>query len=118
MRKYLIIFALSLWLVPVFAIQAHPRTDKYSCHTCRTNCAKWNLKPGQYHCHPKLAGKVNTKKLCTIKGDIVKVGNKTVRKYYQKTSNKYSNITIKPSQGDRLFCSVSAAKKAGFIRAK
>ncbi len=33
-------------------IQAHPgRTDAYGCHTCRTNCAKWGLKTGEYHCH-------------------------------------------------------------------
>ena len=26
-------------------------TDKYGCHTCKTNCPKWGLKKGQYHCH-------------------------------------------------------------------
>lgn len=31
---------------------AHPgRTDSYGCHTCRTNCAKWGLGTGEYHCH-------------------------------------------------------------------
>lgn len=31
---------------------AHPgRTDASGCHTCRTNCANWGLKTGQYHCH-------------------------------------------------------------------
>ncbi len=34
---------------PVFA---HPgRTDKKGCHTCKTNCRKWGLSTGQYHCH-------------------------------------------------------------------
>lgn len=27
------------------------RTDSSGCHTCRTNCAKWGLSNGQYHCH-------------------------------------------------------------------
>ena len=31
---------------------AHPgRTDSYGCHTCRTNCYKWGLSYGEYHCH-------------------------------------------------------------------
>jgi len=31
---------------------AHPgRTDARGCHACRTNCAKWGLKTGEYHCH-------------------------------------------------------------------
>lgn len=31
---------------------AHPgNTDKKGCHTCKTNCPKWGLKYGQYHCH-------------------------------------------------------------------
>lgn len=33
-------------------ILAHPgRTDSSGCHTCRTNCPKWGLRYGQYHCH-------------------------------------------------------------------
>lgn len=31
---------------------AHPGgTDSSGCHHCRTNCAKWGYKTGQYHCH-------------------------------------------------------------------
>ena len=31
---------------------AHPgRTDSRGCHTCRTNCSKWGLSSGEYHCH-------------------------------------------------------------------
>ncbi len=31
---------------------AHPgRTNASGCHTCRTNCPKWGLKDGEYHCH-------------------------------------------------------------------
>lgn len=33
-------------------VDAHPgRTDSSGCHTCRTNCASWGLKQGEYHCH-------------------------------------------------------------------
>ena len=33
-------------------VYAHPgRTDSSGCHTCRTNCEKWGLSYGQYHCH-------------------------------------------------------------------
>lgn len=51
MRKMLcLVVFLSVFLVtPVFA---HPgRTDAYGCHTCRTNCSKWGLSSGEYHCH-------------------------------------------------------------------
>ena len=27
------------------------RTDSSGCHTCRTNCSKYGLKTGEYHCH-------------------------------------------------------------------
>lgn len=31
---------------------AHPgNTDRYGCHTCRTNCPKWGKSYGEYHCH-------------------------------------------------------------------
>ena len=50
------------WLVAIFAVfslfffalpaSAHPgNTDAYGCHTCRTNCPKWGLSTGEYHCH-------------------------------------------------------------------
>jgi len=32
--------------------EAHPgNTDKYGCHTCKTNCPKWGLRKAEYHCH-------------------------------------------------------------------
>jgi hypothetical protein len=45
-----IIFAFMISVAnPVFA---HPgRTDSSGCHTCRTNCPKWGLSYGEYHCH-------------------------------------------------------------------
>lgn len=34
------------------ACEAHPGgKDSNGCHTCKTNCAKWGLSTGEYHCH-------------------------------------------------------------------
>ena len=42
---------LIVFFIPV-VVFAHPgRTDASGCHTCRTNCAKWGLSNGEYHCH-------------------------------------------------------------------
>lgn len=44
-------FTITMFLSPVFVF-AHPgNTDAYGCHTCRTNCSKWGLSQGEYHCH-------------------------------------------------------------------
>ncbi|MFC4305694.1 MBL fold metallo-hydrolase [Cohnella boryungensis] len=53
MRKLsLSIVALLLIWSSTGAVSAHPgRTDAKGGHTCRTNCAKWGLKDGQYHYH-------------------------------------------------------------------
>ncbi len=41
-----------IFVIPILLVSAHPgRTDSNGCHTCRTNCAKWGLSNGQYHCH-------------------------------------------------------------------
>lgn len=53
MKKLIFIqvLAISLFIVALPAY-AHPgNTDKYGCHTCRTNCPKWGLATGEYHCH-------------------------------------------------------------------
>lgn len=43
---------LALGTTSIQIVEAHPgNTDKYGCHTCKTNCPKWGLKKGQYHCH-------------------------------------------------------------------
>lgn len=46
-----VILSILLILLPVIA-EAHPgRTDSNGGHYCRTNCAKWGLKDGEYHFH-------------------------------------------------------------------
>lgn len=51
--KFLLIITLFCFsFVIVAPVFAHPgRTDRYGCHTCKTNCKKWGLKYNQYHCH-------------------------------------------------------------------
>lgn len=52
-KNFLLVFLiLGFTFSIVNPILAHPgNTDKYGCHTCRTNCAKWGLSQGEYHCH-------------------------------------------------------------------
>jgi competence protein ComEC len=52
-KKVIIPLFLSIILILVPAIaSAHPgRTDSKGGHYCRTNCAKWGLKTGEYHYH-------------------------------------------------------------------
>lgn len=50
MKLLTLIFFFSLALPGI--VSAHPgNTDAYGCHTCRTNCPKWGLSTGEYHCH-------------------------------------------------------------------
>lgn len=51
MKKYTLIFIISILILPNISL-AHPgRTDASGCHTCRTNCSSWGLSTGEYHCH-------------------------------------------------------------------
>ncbi|MBY0538928.1 YHYH domain-containing protein [Patescibacteria group bacterium] len=55
MKKILALaIIVSLFALAPQAVFAHPgNTDKKGGHTCRTNCAKWGLKQGQYHYHKR-----------------------------------------------------------------
>lgn len=51
MKKIICVGVLVILIFPL-AVFAHPgRTDSSGCHYCRTNCSKWGLYNGQYHCH-------------------------------------------------------------------
>lgn len=51
MKKQTKIILILITLIPTIVF-AHPgKTDANGCHYCRTNCAKWGLYNGQYHCH-------------------------------------------------------------------
>lgn len=51
MKREIIILSIFLFLSPVISFAHSGRTDSSGCHTCRTNCAKWGLSTGEYHCH-------------------------------------------------------------------
>lgn len=68
-------------LSPLY-VEAHPgRTDSNGCHTCRTNCAKWGLSYGQYHCHGKTNSSTSTSSSNTNKTTTTKVldSNKNIK---------------------------------------
>jgi hypothetical protein len=51
-KTALMVIAIFMVLILYNITLAHPgRTDKYGCHTCRTNCPRWGLSYGEYHCH-------------------------------------------------------------------
>lgn len=51
-KKILLGMMICILVLCPSVIQAHPgNTDASGCHVCRTNCEKWGLKTGEYHCH-------------------------------------------------------------------
>lgn len=51
-RTVLTLAVLLVTLVTTGISYAHPgRTDRWGCHRCRTNCERWGLSYGEYHCH-------------------------------------------------------------------
>ena len=88
--KKIFILLLLITLGSVLVL-AHPtgKTDSHGCHTCRTNCGKWSLQNGEYHCHkqknkekPQPIPKQNVtlfKVMSITDGDTIKVniGGKT-----------------------------------------
>ena len=98
-------------LSPLY-VEAHPgRTDSNGCHTCRTNCAKWGLRYGQYHCHGRKNSSTSTstsssntnkttttkvldsnKNIKSISIDNTNIEVKDAMEY--KTYNKINNIDI------------------------
>src|SRR3989344_3500455 len=52
MKTLAFLCLLSILFISPVQVFAHPgRTDRYGCHTCRTNCPSWGLSYGEYHCH-------------------------------------------------------------------
>lgn len=69
-RKIKGLIMIMIVVLSPLCVEAHPgRTDSNGCHTCRTNCAKWGLRYGQYHCHGRKNSSTssNTNKTTTTK---------------------------------------------------
>lgn len=86
-----------LIFIPTIA-SAHPgRTDSKGGHYCRTNCAKWGLKNGEYHYHNGgSGGSKTTKKSTTTKSQSTKkVNTKTQDSKTQKKTDVKKTETKK-----------------------
>lgn len=85
-------------------VEAHPgRTDSNGCHTCRTNCAKWGLRYGQYHCHGRKNSSTssNTNKTTTTK---VLDSNKNIKSI----SIDNTNIEVKDTMEYNTYSKVNS----------
>lgn len=81
MKKFLLLtLALAYLTLGFFNFaSAHPgRTDAKGGHTCRTNCANWGLKDGQYHKHS--GGKTAKKSAKKAKKASKKVTKKSTKR--------------------------------------
>ncbi|TPG69331.1 MBL fold metallo-hydrolase [Brevibacillus laterosporus] len=51
-RSLLLVIIMAMFILPIGLSEAHPgKTDASGGHICKTNCAKWGLKDGEYHIH-------------------------------------------------------------------
>ncbi len=92
-------------LSPLY-VEAHPgRTDSNGCHTCRTNCAKWGLSYGQYHCHGKTNSSTSTSSSNTNKITTTKVldSNKNIKSI----SIDNTNIEVKDTMEYNTYSKVN-----------
>lgn len=92
-------------LSPLY-VEAHPgRTDSNGCHTCRTNCAKWGLSYGQYHCHGKKNSSTSTSSSNTNKTTTTKVldSNKNIKSI----SIDNTNIEVKDTMEYKTYSKVN-----------
>ena len=92
-------------LSPLY-VEAHPgRTDSNGCHTCRTNCAKWGLSYGQYHCHGRANSSTSTSSSNTNKTTTTKVldSNKNIKSI----SIDNTNIEIKDTMEYNTYSKVN-----------
>lgn len=81
-RLFLVVILIMVMPINIFA---HPgRTDSSGCHYCRTNCSKWGLSNGEYHCHNGNAS-TNSNSSSGISSTITKEelnSDNTIRKIY------------------------------------
>lgn len=112
--KRIILFSLlSLLFLPIFTF-AHPgNTDASGCHTCRTNCAKWGLKNGEYHCHRQ---KELPQPKEPVKSKFSETGGKTVpapeyKKERVNTVNTINSKNLNPEKDKKTDIGFDNSKK-------
>ncbi len=83
---------------PVVVFAHRGGTDANGCHTCKTNCSKYGLYNGQYHCHNNKQGTSNkttsNKKVNNKTASNRKVNNRTVSNTLS-SSNKTASSNVK-----------------------
>ncbi|MED0678713.1 thermonuclease family protein [Aneurinibacillus thermoaerophilus] len=83
------LIALTMLAAPLVA-SAHPgRTDANGGHTCRTNCEKWGLQPGEYHYHD-------------ANGNIIRQGEKKTQQTQKSTPKSTNNSSTKKDDKKKL----------------
>lgn len=95
LSSFLLLFALSS------VAHAHPgRTDAKGGHTCRTNCAKWGLKQGEYHYHNGGSSSSSSSKKSSSSSSSSKSSTKRSAKHSTKGSSapKSTEPTYKKSK--------------------
>ncbi len=109
MKKRIAIILTTL-LIACNGVFAHPgRTDSNGCHTCRTNCSKYGLKTGEYHCHDgsssektTTSNKSNTKTSTTKKSTSTTTNTKTTTKNSTSSTNNTKKTTVTKSSDNSL----------------
>lgn len=105
-KNSVFIFVVLIFLCIPVVVNAHPgRTDANGCHYCRTNCAKWGLSNGEYHCHNNSSSNTetivkqkssdNSIKSIIIDGEKITISESMI---YQTTKDKLDIIVIPNSE--------------------
>lgn len=109
-RTIIVFIFCSIFLFNPNVVFAHPgRTDSSGCHKCNTNCAKWGLNSGEYHCHSGNTYKNSKGQTFNSNGNLIsdssssntKTSTKSNTKIKTNTSNNHNNQTIKIKQSPK-----------------
>jgi competence protein ComEC len=102
-----LIFAASLLFSSTTA--AHPgRTDANGGHTCRTNCEKWGLKPGEYHYHNGGTTSTGSTGRAVKDSGSSSSGSINADKVSKPTPGKLSVYFLNVGQGDATYIKTAA----------
>ncbi|WP_239617319.1 MBL fold metallo-hydrolase [Cohnella mopanensis] len=113
MRKIsLVLLTITTLLLSTNVTTAHPgRTDSNGGHTCRTNCAKWGLKDGEYHYHNGNNSTTTTPSTPTPTTEPAKPTGKselTADKIKPPVKGKLSVYYLNVGQGDATYIKTAA----------
>ncbi len=99
--KLICVVLLCFLLITPNKVEAHPgRTDANGCHYCRTNCAKWGLSDGQYHCHNGGGSNSSSSSSSNSYNSTSSYGSTSPSNYSQPATPKSSDNTLKSIKVD------------------